>query len=309
MATSRGGGGGGGASAGPQPMMNFSDSATVALPDLATVDFGLTAVLEVFNDNASKKTLLNMIRREVQMCETYNGNRANYPDGRLVQLFEEDPSVKNDLLFNHYVAQHIPGMDTAADISQKIQIARASLAAGRAWDEAMDNPRGTVRSNPVTLDGIEAQDPNRPIVKLTKVYREALVNYYLSDANKSGVSDKSTDKFSNVRFLRDTAENLLRTAGEEGMRGTQFYEDVERVRNTSCEHAQWLAGGRKRTFDEGGRASRDHWRPEYAGDGNEEGPVDHNPQKRRAQHSSHHQRRAGRSQRERRELYDSYRPQ
>ncbi|KAJ5740294.1 hypothetical protein N7493_000166 [Penicillium malachiteum] len=307
MATSRGGGS---APAGPQPTMNLSNPATVTLPDLSTIDFGLTAVLEVFNDDASKKTLLNMIRREVQMCEMHSEHRANYPDGRLVQLFEEDPSVKNDLLFKHYVAQHIPGMDTAADISQMIQIARASLAAGKAWDEAlaMDNPRGTVRSNHVTLDDIEAQDPNRPIVKLTKVYREALVNYYLSDANKSGVSDKSTDKFSNVRFLRDTAENLLRTAGEEGMRGTQFYEEVERVRNSSCEHAQWLAGGRKRTFDEAGRA-RDHWEPEYTNDRNEEGPVDNNPRKRRAHHSSRPNHRTGRSQRERREFYDSYRPQ
>ncbi|KAJ5713611.1 uncharacterized protein N7483_010792 [Penicillium malachiteum] len=301
MATSRVGG----ASAVPQPTMNLSNPATNALPDLATVDFGLTAVLEVFGDETSKKTLLNIIAREVHMCKTHNEHRANYPDGRLVQLFGEDPSIENELLFKHYITEHIPGMDTANNISQRIQIARACLAAGKAWDEAMQNPRGTGPSNRETQDGAEFQDPNRPIVKLSKVYREALVNYYLADANKSGVSDKATDKFSNVRFLRDTAENLLRTAGDEGMRGTRFYEDVERVRDASCEHAQWLAGGRKRTFDEGGRGNRDHWEPGLPDEENDEQepPAEYNPRKRRAPH------RTGRSQRDRREYYDSYRPQ
>ncbi|KAJ6036694.1 hypothetical protein N7540_000973 [Penicillium herquei] len=300
MATSRVGG----ASAGPQPTMGLSNSATMTLSDLATADFGLTAVLEVFSDEASKKTFLNIIAREVQMCETHNEHRANYPDGRLVQLFREDPSIKNELLFKHYIAEHIPGMDTAANMSQRIKIARACLAAGKAWDEAMRTPQGTGPSNRATQDGIESQDPNRPIVKLSKVYREALVNYYLADANKSGVSDKATDKFSNVRFLRDTAENLLRTAGDEGMHGTPFYEEVERVRDSSCEHAQWLAGGRKRTFDQGSRASRDHWEPGLLDefDGQEHAEY-YNPRKRRANH------RTGRSQHERREFYDSYRPQ
>ncbi|KAJ6113525.1 hypothetical protein N7523_006842 [Penicillium sp. IBT 18751x] len=94
----------------------------------------------------------------------------------------------------------------------------------------------------------EATQANEALDKLIQVYHAAKAEYYLGDANKSGISDKSTDKFTNVRFLRDTAENLLRCLKAQ-MEDHPLIPEVERVVSASCEHAERLAGGRKRIFE------------------------------------------------------------
>ena len=78
------------------------------------------------------------------------------------------------------------------------------------------------------------------------VYRQALVDYYLADANKSGHSNKSTDKLNNVRFLRDSAENILRLAEQEGLKNSGLYCQVDKVHKCSRDHALYLSGDRHR---------------------------------------------------------------
>lgn len=107
--------------------------------------------------------------------------------------------------------------------------------------------------NKTTLDGPRQAEATRvkdeALDKLIQVYHAAKADYYLSDANKTGISDKSTDKFTNVRFLRDTAENLLRClTAQKG--DHHLMPEVERVVAASCEHAERLAGGRKRIFED-----------------------------------------------------------
>ncbi|KAJ5123239.1 hypothetical protein N7448_009336 [Penicillium atrosanguineum] len=107
--------------------------------------------------------------------------------------------------------------------------------------------------NKTTLDGPRQAEAtrakNEALDKLIQVYHVAKADYYLGDANKSGISDKSTDKFTNVRFLRDTAENLLRCLKAQG-EDHHLIPEVERVVTASCEHAERLAGGRKRIFED-----------------------------------------------------------
>lgn len=98
------------------------------------------------------------------------------------------------------------------------------------------------------MDGFEVKNESA-LDKLIRVYHIAKADYYIADANKTGVSDKSTDKFSNVRFLRDTAENLLRCLKAEAG-NHPLIPEVERVVTASCEHAERLAGGRKRIFED-----------------------------------------------------------
>jgi hypothetical protein len=85
--------------------------------------------------------------------------------------------------------------------------------------------------------------------RMIQVYHAAKADYYLGDANKTGISHKSTDKFTNVRFLRDTAENLLRCL-KARTGDHHLIREVERVVTASCEHAEHLAGGRKRIFED-----------------------------------------------------------
>ncbi|KAJ6005666.1 hypothetical protein N7451_003610 [Penicillium sp. IBT 35674x] len=78
------------------------------------------------------------------------------------------------------------------------------------------------------------------------VYRQALVDYYLADANKDGHSNKQADKLKNVRFLRDTAENILHIAENEGLKNSGLYRQVQQVFQCSRNHALYLSGDRRR---------------------------------------------------------------
>lgn len=99
---------------------------------------------------------------------------------------------------------------------------------------------------------LEAQVNEGRLTKLIHVYHCAKADYYISDANKTGFTDRTTDKFSNVRFLRDTAENLLRCFHSDGLDNHYLLPEVERVAAASREHAERLAGGRKRIFENPG---------------------------------------------------------
>ncbi|KAJ5397970.1 hypothetical protein N7509_006083 [Penicillium cosmopolitanum] len=95
---------------------------------------------------------------------------------------------------------------------------------------------------------------------LVQVYHTAKADYYLGDADKSGISSKKTDKFSNVRFLRDSSENLLRYMRSEGYDNHPLVSEVENVADASREHAEHLAGC-KRNYEqrEGSNHAHSRW--------------------------------------------------
>lgn len=94
---------------------------------------------------------------------------------------------------------------------------------------------------------------------LVQVYQVAKADYYLGDADKTGVSTKKTDKFSNVRFLRDSSENLLRWMRSEGYQSHPLQMEVQKVADASRGHAEYLAGC-KRNYEqrEDGSYERSH---------------------------------------------------
>ena len=95
---------------------------------------------------------------------------------------------------------------------------------------------------------------------LVQVYQVAKTDYYLGDADKSGVSTKKTDKFSNVRFLRDSSENLLRWMLSEGYNDHPLLAEVRKVAEASRGHAEHLSGCKRnyeqRSEDNGERGRR-----------------------------------------------------
>ncbi|CAI7581033.1 unnamed protein product [Penicillium manginii] len=115
------------------------------------------------------------------------------------------------------------------------------------------------RSEPSKKDkpktGYDLKDDKKPssrkealLENLIQVYQAAKADYYLGDADKSGISSKKTDKFSNVRFLRDSSENLLRYMRSEGHGNHPLVSEVENVADASRGHAEHLAGC-KRSYE------------------------------------------------------------
>ena len=87
--------------------------------------------------------------------------------------------------------------------------------------------------------------------RMIDVYQKAKLDYYLADAKKQ------LNKFSLVRFLRDTAENLLLQLGSAGFSHHPLVPELREVVGVSRAHAVQLSG-RKRVFeDEGPRTNPD----------------------------------------------------
>ncbi|KAJ6102352.1 hypothetical protein N7486_004779 [Penicillium sp. IBT 16267x] len=251
----------------------------------------------LFNEPTSEKVLLGLIGRQVLVCRNTSGEDGYSNDCILCRLWKKDPSIDNKALFSMYVNEYMPGMKMAPKYDQKVKIVHACLAAGKAWDDAMEHPPNNVdeimsTSYPWAKDSqslslwsdettehavlsevdetsadLSTSTVQNPKISTTKaeyelescsaktmsqlqnptlIYRQALVDYYLADANKSGYSDKATDKFNNVRFLRDTTENILRLAEQEGLENSGLYRQVDKVFKCSRKHALYLAGDRHR---------------------------------------------------------------
>lgn len=81
------------------------------------------------------------------------------------------------------------------------------------------------------------------IDKLVQVYQKAKADYYILQ-----VSDNYRERTNSVRFLRDTAENLLRYLLSTD-KDNNLIPEIEDIIQVSQAHASQLAGGRKRKFD------------------------------------------------------------
>lgn len=79
---------------------------------------------------------------------------------------------------------------------------------------------------------------------LIQVYQVAKAEYYLNEATKRG------DMLISVRFLRDSAENILRHLNTGDVMEHPLLSELQDVYHASVDHATRLAGGRKRTFDD-----------------------------------------------------------
>jgi hypothetical protein len=94
-------------------------------------------------------------------------------------------------------------------------------------------------------DSTQASDNPKPphLDKLIETYQKAKDDYYILEVTES--HGKQTN---NVRFLRDTAENLLRYL-ESVDKDHHLIHELEDIVESSKAHANELAGGRKRKFE------------------------------------------------------------
>ncbi|KAJ5371073.1 uncharacterized protein N7496_007165 [Penicillium cataractarum] len=206
-------------------------------------------LLAILENEDKARTLYNMVERQYKFIsaersdDDERGEMTTF-DKVLIEMWHEEQQLQNIGLLEFFLEEYLmaKSVDTYAE---KKALVFAYLEAGALIDA-----------------GLTQQDS--ALENLIRVYQEAKARVYYSDADKSGISNKETDKFSNVRFLRDTAENLCRHMKAHGHESHPLMPEVEKIVDISAKHAEHLAGGRKRVFeapeDEDSRPVGHHWR-------------------------------------------------
>ncbi|KAJ5654249.1 hypothetical protein N7490_001252 [Penicillium lividum] len=230
---------------------------------------GIRRIRIFFNNPESERTLLNIIQRQAVICENIRADSDNVNDTIFCELYQDDPSLDNKDLFHLFWKDYVPGMKMAPNFTAKKKLVLACVAAGKAWDDSMKHSPSNLREvmssslyvdppmieasesmEEMSLDSSHTVDPKSSLGKQLKVYRQALVNYYLSDGNKTGISTKDNDKSRNVRFLRDTTENIISFAQHyDGYVEPNLLEEIQNVYTTSVIHDRHLSKGHGRRFD------------------------------------------------------------
>ncbi|KAJ5159765.1 uncharacterized protein N7482_006769 [Penicillium canariense] len=197
---------------------------------------------DILEDQKKSRTLYNMIRRQAKFIEAerskdFDLGEITIFDKVLVDLWREGHQLKNIGLLEFFIEEYMMAK-TVRGYREKKVIVYAYLRAQEMIDADAE----------VKAEGFTAQQAS-PLDKLIRVYQDAKADFYFSDANKSGVSNKCNDKFNNVRFLRDTAENLYRHMKANNLESHPLLPEVTKTVNVSQQHAEHLAGGRKRIFE------------------------------------------------------------
>ncbi|OOQ88054.1 hypothetical protein PEBR_14750 [Penicillium brasilianum] len=227
-------------------------------------------LVEILNDESKARTLYNMIERQYKFISTERSDEEERGemtifDKVLVDMWHEEHQLQNIGLLEFFLEEYLmaKSVDTYAE---KKALVFAHLEAGALIDAAFANPDQLelVAGPAETTENEGLTQQESALDNLIRVYQEAKASVYYSDADKSGISNKETDKFNNVRFLRDSAENLCRHMKAHGHESHPLMPEVEKMVEISAKHAEHLAGGRKRVFevseDEDSRPVGPHWR-------------------------------------------------
>ncbi|KAJ5121663.1 uncharacterized protein N7515_009624 [Penicillium bovifimosum] len=225
---------------------------------------------ELLQTKEHMRSLFHGLRRQVKSLsfrsQLYDDGQLTIYDRVLLRLYEDGHTMQAYGLFEFYLAQHLGIKD--CDSREEIN---SVLAAHFAAQSILD--KGPISEIPVTstptverqTQDIEtrkapqsADKEKSPYLdKLLQVYQNAKADYYSLEVTEVTEATESHRERTNivVRFLRDTAENLLRYLNEVD-KGNALIPEVEDIIKVSQEHANKLAGGRKRKFEHRERISR-----------------------------------------------------
>lgn len=253
--------------------------------------------------------ILRAIKRQVewnaghdgQTPPFYNSNISPYHEA-LSTMWKECPRFENVGMFELFIDEFVQGIKARNPQAENNRALAAFIASQKAWEEReypnlpsafygcgfltqtdMDNnklrlnPELRGHDNPLD-DRVKRQQD--AFIALRTSYLRSFVDYYLADADKAGISSKSTDRASQARYIRDTAENLLLAIKAlDEKPSDSLCTDLEEVRDISHHHSRRLerdlddsdgsGGGRRRKRYRTGRGSRsehqlfDSYRPHY----------------------------------------------
>ncbi|KAJ5561047.1 hypothetical protein N7535_009244 [Penicillium sp. DV-2018c] len=237
---------------------------------------------ELLQNKEHARALFHGLRRQVksilQRSQLYADGEVTIYDRVLLRLFDEGHSMQAYGLFDFYLAEYLgtKNCDTKEEINS---ILAAHFAAQSILDKGSlfrftvllmhinDNLPGPIPEIPVTPAPIvkhqtgdtktgkapqSADKQKLPnLDKLIKVYHEAKADY----DHVLEVPGSHREQTNSVRFLRDTAENLLRYLNSFDP-DHELIPEIENVIRVSKHQALVLAGGRKRKFE---RLESDSW--------------------------------------------------
>ncbi|KAJ5770434.1 uncharacterized protein N7511_002485 [Penicillium nucicola] len=223
----------------------------------------------IISNQENARSLFHGLRRQVRAIrrrsQAYRDGQVTIFDLVLIRLFDAGHSMQDYGLLEFYLAEFLGTRDCVSTADAN-RIVAAHLAAQRILDDGPIDELPTVKTANVqdqeptstqnstsTHYSEEAKPPY--LDNLIRVYERAKDDYY-----KSGVTHTHNERSNIVRFLRDTAENLLRYL-EAFDQEHELIPELTDVIKSSQARAEELAGGRKRKFEDYQRSpSMSPWR-------------------------------------------------
>ncbi|KAJ5800173.1 uncharacterized protein N7518_002241 [Penicillium psychrosexuale] len=211
---------------------------------------------ELVGDSEHARALFHGMRRQVRSIrrrsQSYDDGQVTIYDRVLLRLYDEGHTMKHYGLLEFYLTEHL-GTKNCKSEEEKNTLVTAHLAAQRILDNgpiseipviAADNVEGIAEDARTSKSPQSSGTSNsHHIDKLIQVYQKAKADYYILE-----VTESHRERTNSVRFLRDTAENLLRYLKSVNQ-DHDLIPEIEGIIRVSQAHANELAGGRKRKFE------------------------------------------------------------
>ncbi|KAJ5327216.1 uncharacterized protein N7506_010318 [Penicillium brevicompactum] len=222
------------------------------------------ALHELLGDRDNSRLFFHGLRRQVkairQRSQKSEDGQITIFDAALVRLYDNGHTMQSYGLFEFYMAEFLGTKDCVSDGEIKACLA-ANLAAQRVLDagpiseiptlsnltageeeiKSTDHDNASTQATDSTRDSEDSKP--RHLDRLVETYQKAKEDYYVLEVTET--HDKKTNS---VRFLRDTAENLLRYLKNVD-KDHDLIQELEDTVKSSKAHADKLAGGRKRKFE------------------------------------------------------------
>ncbi|KAJ5356670.1 hypothetical protein N7517_011279 [Penicillium concentricum] len=218
---------------------------------------------ELVGNREHARALFHGLRRQVKSIrhrsQSYDDGQVTIYDRVLLRLYDEGHTMQHYGLFEFYLAEYLEIKNCRSEDESNAVIA-AHFAAQRILDNGPIPEILTIGADSVedaTEDTKTSKSPqssgaskSHHIDQLIRVYQKAKADYYILE-----VTESHRERTNSVRFLRDTAENLLRYLKSVD-KDNDLIPEIEDIIQVSQAHANQLAGGRKRKFEHTDSESR-----------------------------------------------------
>ncbi|CAG7989161.1 unnamed protein product [Penicillium nalgiovense] len=207
---------------------------------------------ELVDNREHARALFHGLRRQVKSIrhrsQFYDDGQVTIYDRVLLRLYDEGHTMQHYGLLEFYLAEYL-GTKNCHSGEESNSVVAAHFAAQRILDNgpiseipivAANNEKGSTED---TKTSKSPQTKSEHVDKLIQVYQKAKADYYILE-----VTESHRKRTNSVRFLRDTAENLLRYLKSVD-KDHDLIPEIEDIIHVSQTHANQLAGGRKRKFE------------------------------------------------------------
>ncbi|KGO41633.1 hypothetical protein PEX1_004870 [Penicillium expansum] len=211
---------------------------------------------ELVGNREHARALFHGLRRQVKSIrhrsQSYDDGQVTIYDRVLLRLYDEGHTMQHYGLLEFYLAEYL-GTKNSHSEGENNSVIAAHFAAQHILDNGpiseipiitADSVEGTTEDVQTSKSSeISGASKSQHVDKLIQVYQKAKADYYILE-----VTESHRERTNSVRFLRDTAENLLRYLMSAD-KDHDLIPEIEDIIQVSQTHANQLAGGRKRKFE------------------------------------------------------------